>query len=233
MKPNKTFIPEKFLKEGFKKQVQHIENLIESSQLLYDSKKNSSSLSFAILALEEIAKLRLIREHVMENQGISKNGWYEMKKGGSHKMKLTKPSEQRKKLLEEMGEEKYKIIEEFKKNTGNPLVGLSYSEMKKATERYKMMAKFDKIKQGCFYLDWDGKKWTSVKISLSKRELEAITYFALSIVKWYLNQSILLSNHKKISTDPESASYKNYINDPLHKKDLEFRRSFKKPKNKS
>mgnify|MGYP000040500184 CR=1 FL=1 len=223
-------IPEKYLKEGFKKQIHHIENLLESSQLLYDSKKYPSSLSLSILALEEITKLRLIREHLRKKEGISEKDWKNMKKGGSHKMKLVQPSMQRKKRLEDMDEQKYDAIEEFKKSTGSPFDRMTFSEMKKATEKYSMMAKLDKIKQACFYLDWDGKNWVSAKLNLTKRELESLTFYSLNSAKWYLNQTILYTKYTTISTDPKSESYQKFTSDPLHKKDLEFKKSFMKPK---
>lgn len=226
-------IPEKNLKEGFKKQIQHVENLLESSQLLYDSKKYPSSLSLSILALEEVTKLRLIREHLRKNKGILEKDWKNMKKGGSHKMKLVQPSIQRKKRLEEMDEKKYDAIEEFKKITGSPFDRMTFSEMKKATEKYSMMTKLDKIKQDCFYLDWDGKNWVSAKLNLTKRELDSLSFYSLNSTKWYLNQTILYTKYTTISTDPESESFQKFTNDPLHKKDLEFKKSFMKPKTKT
>ena len=50
-------IPVKKLTQGRERSSKHIESLLKSSQILYDSKQYAHSLSFSILAREEIQKL--------------------------------------------------------------------------------------------------------------------------------------------------------------------------------
>jgi len=223
-------IPAKYLKEGFNKEAKHIESLLEDSQILFNAKKYPSSLSLSILAHEEIAKLKTIRDKNFKNEGISKKEWSDLIKGGSHKSKLTKPSEERKKNLEKMGEKQYEIARKFREKTGDPLSYQSYSEAKKGIEGYEIMGNLDKIKQDCFYLNWENSKWSSAKIKLSKQELLSVAHVILEITKWYLNQTVLLSKHEHIDTDETSTSYQNFIKDPRFKKGHEFKKQFQTTK---
>ena len=222
----KILIPAKNLEEGFQKGIKHIESLLEASQILFDSKKYPSSLSLSILALEEVTKLRMIRNSFLEKKGITNQEWFNLKKGGSHKDKLTRPSEERKKHLHEMGEERFEGARTLKKMIGDPLAVLSYSQMKKGSEGYSIMGKLDKVKQDCFYLDWKNSKWSSASIKLSKNQMEAMAHISLEITKWFLNQTILYSRHPEIELNENSESFQKYLNDPLLKKDQEYKKKF-------
>jgi len=64
----KILIPTDKLKEGLQKEANHIESLLEASQILYDAKKYSLSLPLSVLALEEVTKLRLIRNRYLQKK---------------------------------------------------------------------------------------------------------------------------------------------------------------------
>jgi len=226
----KILIPAKKLKDGLDKDVRHIASLLEASEILYESKKFSESLPLSILALEEVTKLKTIRDHYIKKMGITNKEWFDLKKGGSHKKKLTQPSEERKKRLHEMGEERFEVARQLKQMIGDPLGNLSYEQMKNASKGYLNMGKLDKIKQDCFYLDWQDSKWVSARIKLSPKQLEALSWVSLEITKWFLNQIMLYSKHPEIELDENSESYKKYASDPLLKKDQEFKKLFGKSK---
>jgi len=218
-------IPPEKMKEGFDKETKHIESLLESSEILFNAKKFSSSLSLSILAHEEIAKLRLIRHHYRNETGITKKEWFDMKKGGSHKKKLMGPSIERKKHLEQMGEARFEAARYIKRLVGDPMADLSYSQMKD-TDDPAIMGKLDDVKQDCFYLDWVNQKWSSISTKISKNQIEAMAHVNLEITKWFLNQTVLLNKHPTIELDPNSDSFKKYANDPLLQKDQIFKKYF-------
>jgi len=226
----KILIPSEKLKDGLKKEANHIESLLEASQILYYKKKYSLSLPLSVLALEEVTKLRMIRDNYLQNNGITTKEWFDMKKGGSHKVKLTKPSSERKKRLYEMGEPTFEAARKLKTMINDPLKHITYSKMKEFTKDGSPMEKLDKIKQDCFYLDWKNSKWSSARIKLSKNQLQAMAHVSLEITKWFLNQAILYSRHPEIELDENSESFKKYLNDPLLKKDKDFKKKFQSNK---
>ena len=114
-------IPPEKLKDGFEKQSEQIELLLESSEILLKNEKYSHSLSFSILAHEEVAKLRTIRQHLLQNKGITRKEWIDLTKGGSHKEKLIKHSKDKKKHLEETGHNRFEASEVFKNMINDPL----------------------------------------------------------------------------------------------------------------
>ena len=222
----KILIPIRSLKEGFQKEVKHINSLLEGSEILYKSRKYSESLPLSILAHEEITKLKTIRDHYLQNKGITTKEWFDLKKGGSHREKLTRPSSERKKRLHEMGEGRFEVARKLKQMIGDPLAFTSYSQMKESAKGGTIMGKLDKVKQDCFYLDWENSRWFSASIKLSKRQLQAMAHVSLEITKWFLNQTILYSRHPEIELDENSDSYKKYLSDPFLKKDQEFKKNF-------
>jgi len=57
-----------------------------------------------------------------------------------------------------------------------------------------------------------------------------MAHVSIEITKWFLNQTVFLTNHPTIELDPNSDSFKKYANDPLLKKDQEFKKYFKSNK---
>jgi len=220
----------KYLEDGFNKQNEHIKSLLESSEILFDKKKYSLSLALSVLAHEEVTKLRTIRKHLRDNQGITKKEWIDLTRGGSHKEKLIQPSKDKEKSLHEMGKERFEAARQLKKMIGDPFSSTNYSQMKRDKEDYLIMGKLDTLKQDSFYLNWKNSAWFSINLKLSKKQLQSMAFVNLEITKWFLNQTIWLSKHPEIELNENSESFKKYRDDPLRKKDQEFKKKFLTPK---
>jgi len=223
-------IPADQLEDGFKKQIEHINYLLESSEILFDNKKYSLSLALSVLAHEEVTKLRTIRGHLRKNQGITKKEWSDLTRGGSHKEKLIKPSKDKEKRLQEIGEEGFEVARRLKQMIGDPLSSTKYSQMKREKDDYLIMGKLDILKQDSFYLNWKDSKWFSINLKLTKKQLQAMALVNLEITKWFLNQTIWLSRHPEIELNENSESFKKYRDDPLRKKDQEYKKKMLSPK---
>jgi len=111
-------IPLSKLEEGFEKGTTHIQNMIDASKTLFDSKHYAMSISISILILEELTKFRVILTHLRKKKQITKEEWDVLSKGGSHDTKLTKLFEDAQDEVIQMGEEHQKRVQELSKKLG-------------------------------------------------------------------------------------------------------------------
>jgi len=80
----------------------------------------------------------------------------------------------------------------------------------------------NQLKLACLYMDFKDDTWYSAKLILSKNEIEALAYVTLIMAQFNFNDVQLHNKHREIDVDPESESFKKYVNDPLFKKRVEF-----------
>jgi len=106
-------VPLSKLEEGFEKGTAHIQNMIDSSKTLFDSKHYAMSISISILILEELTKFRVILIHLRKKKPISKEEWDALSKGGSHDTKLTKLFEDAQDEVIQMGEEHQNRVQKY------------------------------------------------------------------------------------------------------------------------
>ena len=217
-------ISHKDLTDGFVKQADHIRDLIAAAQEQYNSKRYDLSLGFGIIALEELTKLREIRDSDYRSGEMDLSEWKKLTGGsGVHVKKLDKPIKEMKQRLEEKNSEYWDLIQEFIDST---LISRGGSKTKrvKISFDFEMHDALNQLKQACFYMNFKDGKWYSAKLFLTTRELEALAYVQLNMIGFNFNQYQLHNKHREIDVDPSSESYQNYVNDPLFKERVEFQK---------
>ncbi len=186
MSEDKILIPLETLADGFEKCKRHIEELLKSSESLYNEKHYANSLAIAILAIEENAKLKVILNCILEKRGISKKEWYEITGRGSHEKKLIKNVEDRQKELRDLTYETYLDEVErslelgFDISSSKSFEQLKYQALFDVNEQVK---KFNLLKQDCFYLNWNGNDWFSFITNAPKNIQEAFAFVNLHVAK--------------------------------------------------
>ena len=150
------FINEQETKEGYEKMLKVIKRLINDSKLCLDNSRYSASVSLSILTLEETAKADFFRLKIKESKGITKKEWKDLTAGGdSHIKKLNWFLDKKEKGLERWTEEDIASLHEVNSFLGFG-VNNNKEDMKKEIELFRMVvAKFNIIKQSCFYTSWN------------------------------------------------------------------------------
>ena len=106
------------LEAGFGIGVNHIQEMLDSSKILFDTKHYTMSIVTSVLVLEEITKIAEISEHIRSKKSISKKEWNKLSGSWSHSTKLTKLVEDAQNKVIEMGEEHHQRVEELNKKLG-------------------------------------------------------------------------------------------------------------------
>ena len=221
-------MPEKIshedLEDGFLKQANHIRDLITAAQEQYDSKRYDLSTGFGILALEELTKLRQIRDSDYRNGEMDLSEWKKLTSGsGVHVKKLNKPIKEMKQRQEEKSSEYWDSIQKFVDSTLVSAGGTKTKRVKPSFD-FEIHDALNQLKQACFYMDFRDGKWYSAKLFLTTRELEALAYVTLNMVEFNFNLYQLHNKHREIGVDEKSESYQNYVGDPLFSKHIEFQK---------
>jgi len=217
-------ITKKLLVEGFEKQKEQILDLFSAAQEQYDKKRYNISIALAILAIEELTKLRKIRDSDYVNGHMDISEWNQLNQGpGVHAKKIGKPVKDLIRRQEEKNDEYWDLVKEFVDSTLIAKGGEKTVKVKSSFDP-EMVSALNNLKQACLYLDFKDKKWHSAKIILSQKEIEAIAYVTLLQVDFNLTEILLHNKHRDIEVDEESTSYKEYINDPLFEKRVGFQK---------
>lgn len=221
--------------EGYQKCLEHVQSLIEVAQILHQAGKYDAAIPFAILAIEESYKLKLFQKCLSSKMGISKSAWEKITDGGiAHKRKLIRPYvEAQQSMKKDITEQKYQAFQKLFDTLGygHKLIPLSdaqrYNQI--IIDRFQAL---DALKQHSFYLNWKDRKWSTLKMSLSMEELEAISSVQLFIARFGLISAILwlkfpiipspgtaefeayradeaVQSHKKLYEEMDSTTFKN------------------------
>ncbi|MDE1769020.1 MAG: AbiV family abortive infection protein [Thaumarchaeota archaeon] len=189
------------VKSGYEICKSHIMTLIESSQILYDSKKYSTSLSLSILAREEEAKLLALQDHVKDDTNMTDEEWKQLtkntKESTAHEYRLTQPAKVSRENIQSFSPEYFEFMKSINTQMGVS-TNLTYEEMMSITPDYeKSLQRFDRIKQASFYLGRNS-KWSNFSLKLrSKEEEKALAYVNLMQVKANYYSTISLRIHKE------------------------------------
>jgi AbiV family abortive infection protein len=215
------FIPLLKLEEGFEKQTSHIQGMIDSSKILFDSRNNTMSIAISILILEELTKFRDISIHLRERKSITKDEWDALSKIGSHNTKLTKLFENVQEEVIKMGEEHHKKVIELNRKLGEN-DHLDFESLSKANQHIQQLKNLNTIKKECIYLDWKDGEWNTFETMFVPRG-QAI----LAEVLFYQNLLVFLDiilehRHPTTSLDEQSPKFKAYQNDPVRQKIAEI-----------
>jgi len=220
-------IPKGKISDGYKKSKRQIESLLDSSQILYNSKQYATSLSLSILAREELAKLLVLQDHLKDGTKISCDEWKKLTKNTknvtAHKFRLTySPKVSREGVQKKFTRAMHEQMVSERKQLGLP-TGMSYEQMMLITSEYeKGYEILDKIKQDCWYLGWDG-KWNSLQIKLDANEIKGLAYINLNDTNSMYLSAISMRIHKQIR-QPIKETLKD---DPNFKKWLKFQNAQK------
>lgn len=158
-----------------------IETLLKTSQILFEKRKYEGSIAFSILAIEEHAKIGLLKTHLKSGKPIRENEWKAMKK---HLKKLTIPIKKSVKGVSKMSPEKIKSANLVRKRLG--FTSQFEQKDENASESLRMISILDQLKQDCFYLNVKDGKIFSIANNLSDAEQKALAYFLLTLAKVWI-----------------------------------------------
>jgi len=193
---SKEYITFEEAKEGYKKMMKVVKRLLGDAELNLENGRYSSSLSLTILALEELAKADYFRLKIGEKKGLTKSEWNKLTLGGSHDFKLNYFLDRKKVRVEKMTDENVRELSQLAVKFGVPITYNNKDELKLEIEMFKkIIAKFNLIKQECFYTNWDAKnrKWNYFESRFSDKVKLAISeYLFLEAKKDYYNEKFAL-----------------------------------------
>jgi len=220
-------IPKEKLEEGFQKCSEQIEFLLTTSKFLYDNGKYAASVPFSILGSEEASKLKLILNHIKKNEDISDDEWKSLTRGrGVHGKKLISTYVEGKEKSKNYTNEDLKSLEAAAKELGYPDVETSLQQLTGGPNAtvVKRLEISDKIKQDCFYLNWDNSNWSSFFTKATEEQQEALAYLRIYDLEFELNKLFLIHDYPEIKTQSDILKRKQ---DPRHQKDIEFQKKLK------
>jgi len=205
------------LEEGYAYCKDIIESLLESSSLLYGNNKLPTSLSLAILALEETTKLRLLREKISNNESISENEWKKLTRDkNAHKRKIDGDIRKRLEKIEERGQESFERGLELRKKLGIPVYATDWDKVRLLNEStLKMFHGLKNIKENCWYLNWNKDKWDSFLSEYPKKIQDLFTKYILNLAQWTFYEVTLGYKYPEIPLDENSEEFKKFKNDGL------------------
>ena len=169
-------IPLSKLEGGFHDGFAHVQKMIDSSIILHESGRHSMSIAIAILAHEEVSKLRYVVAHIRDQEPIDLKEWKELSGWGSHNAKLEKfytdsfndimklCAEHPEKVLEVNPDLTMKDVMDFPK-----LAGPEY--------RTFPWIKLNDIKKECIYLDWKDDGCSTFDANATRDERVALAEF--------------------------------------------------------
>src|SRR2546422_5681702 len=129
-----TKISKKSLIEGFEHQKNQVEGLISTAEESYSAKRYNISIANSILALEEITKLRQIRDSDYLSGEMELSDWQKLIEGrGVHVKKLAKPIEEMQQHQKGKSPEYWDVVQAFVDST---LISAGGTKTKRVTPIY-------------------------------------------------------------------------------------------------
>jgi len=229
---DKFLIPSEKILQGMNFAMGHAISLLTTSGELFNQKKYPESTPLAILSYEESAKASWLLRHLEEKRGVTKEDWKSL---SDHKFKLTQLENDNLKMINNMSSTEIQIYLDFQQETAQDIAENSKEDaMTKRNDLLEILGKFDKVKQNCFYSNWDStkKKWKSFRM-FPKDDQYAMNYSIINLAENLLARTIFL---KDLYENPsKSSGIKGVIPDVEknqiieledHKEDIENRKSF-------
>jgi len=232
VKEDKILIPYSDLENGFNQGRDQIEILLNSCESLYNSGIFPTSISLAIIALEEISKLKLIRDKIIRKEDIHEKEWKEFTAyREAHDNKILKPHHDARKKFQNMTEDKFNLINQFKMDIDDPSFYNSLTQAKTENPLLtKQLKTLKKIKESCFYFERNQNQWISFHSLHNKKSQKKFAYLMKQTSWLYFKSVLLYFRHRKISTDKNSQSYKRFVSDPLFQETKKINKEFKSRK---
>lgn len=202
MDANEVLIPLDRLQEGHDKCAKHMELLIDSSDILFSSRKYAISIALSILALEESAKLELIQIHLINKVGITKKEWESITGYGSHSRKLKNPVRtqvEKHKIAGKEISDSIVAVNEYLYGFPTP----SYEDYQSITENfYEYYSKLNFVKQDCLYMKWDKSQWKTFNVFLENQQ-KALALYRIVNTKLVYYEIMLKNRYLRITRNPE------------------------------
>lgn len=216
-------IPQDQLREGYKKERDLVFRLFADNEFFYRQGQYSTSISISILIREELTKLNLIRNHIINNSEISEKEWGAVSRLGSHNFKLKKSYMDALNQAQDFGEGVYNRVVSIEKIYGTNQEFRSFDEISRENELINnRLESLNKIKQACWYLDWQNSQWVTLSSVYSDKELELFANYLLQITGYEVASEILNYKYPLAfyhEVPPEASLMRK---DPLWKKCEEF-----------
>lgn len=217
------------ISDGYRKCKRHIESLLNSSLILYDTGQHTTSLALSILAREEFAKLLVLQDHLKNKTEITCDEWNKLtkntKESTAHRFRLTLPAKQTRENVQTFTREKFEAMEKERNQMGLSS-GMPYEVAMALTQEFeKGYEKLDSVKQECLYLGWNG-RWNTLSIKLEANEVQGLAYIHLFDIKTNYYSAISVRIHNKIKP-PVHVTLKD---DPNFKKWLVIKKEEKSDK---
>jgi len=155
-------IPKANMLNGINLALQHSVSLLNASGELFNNKKYSVSIPLSILSYEESAKASWMLKKLQENTGITKKNWNSLIR---HDFKLVELEKENLKMIDSMSEAEMKIYLDFQREKTKDIAEKSKEEaINKRKDLLGILNKFEKIKENCFYSNWNPfeRKWKSI-----------------------------------------------------------------------
>ena len=177
----------KKLKDGIKRCVRLVENLLEDSEILLKRKRYSSSIALSIIAWEEISKAHIMRLQMKKGKGLPMNVWRELTTGRkAHAKKLSSIMFERKKRLEQkMSSKADAYLNEIAQRLGLPGLADGKTAHVEAIFLEKLFPKLNAVKQDCLYLNLDKNtnNWINFENRFSNKIKEAVAKFLIATIR--------------------------------------------------
>lgn len=225
-------IPSEKIREGMKLAIGHAISLLTTSGELFNQKKYPESTPLSILSYEESAKASWLLRNLEVGGGITEKDWKSLL---HHDFKLVQLEKENLKMIDDMSEAEMKIYLDFQQESIQSIAEKSKEDaITKRKDLLNILEKFDKIKQLCFYSDWDSNenKWKSFRM-FPKNDQYSMNYAIINLADNLLGRTIFL---KDLYENPsKSSGIKRVIPDVEknqiieledHKEDIENRKSF-------
>jgi len=187
----KVSIPNSKLEKGIELGKVQAKLLLDSSEILCEKRKYVTSISLAILAKEELTKIRIFNKMLTKGLTIENDVWQILT---DHRIKLSLPYYQAYERLRRKSLPTLVKLQNAYKNEGIDLSFNIINLIKPINiEHLKFLQSLDLVKQDCQFLNWINNDWYSIlnnyNINLQKAVCYTIYYESLSD---YLNLSLSL-----------------------------------------
>jgi len=165
------------IREGITIAKNHSDYFLKQSEKLHKEKEFQAAIPFAILSFEEASKVDHLLNYVKKKKDIEFDDWKELR---NHKFKLTKNEKDVKEGLEGESNLDFSAQSAIMQSVGLNAIPSREEAIEGKEKEIEANAKFSKIKEMCFYANWNSSKneWDDFnKIPLNERE--ALSFFLI------------------------------------------------------
>ena len=180
MKDKSQLIPYEKIKTGVYIAKDHAEYFLKMSDKLYHENEFQAAIPFAILAFEEASKINHLLDFIQDNKNIERDEWKELR---NHYFKLTHSEKEIKNNLESQSDYDIFVQNLMMRDRGlYDVVQTKADAILVKQKAIEVQSKFSKIKEICFYANWNEKKneWDQFqKIPTDEKKLLNLFIFHL------------------------------------------------------